>query len=284
MPDSLSPISASFQFPDLAGKTLVLTGITRGIGRAMLPFLLEQGLRIIAISRGREAMEAVREELDAGEDQLLLYDCDLADSAAVATTAIAIAASGLEINALLHNAAIDPRRWFEAGDEAFWLHLMQVNLFSAVTLTRYLLPVLRRTPEAGGRILFTGSVTHEIGAACLSAYVASKGAIEGVVRSLAHELQGTGITVNCVVPGAIQVEKETPEADAFVLPGQSLPRRLEPKDLIGPVCLLLSEWGGGITGQSITIDGGLLHSLATPEVQGRALGPNPSHPSALGEP
>lgn len=162
-----------FRFHDLAGRTLLITGITRGIGRALLPLLLEQGLNIIAISRGMDRMQAIRRELGVSEERLRLYDCDFADAALVKKTAEEIAASGLQIDAILHNAAIDTRHWFEKTDDAFWNHLLQINLLSAITLTRHLLPTIRKSSQ--GRIIFTGSVIFDLGGSCLTAYAASKG-------------------------------------------------------------------------------------------------------------
>jgi len=263
---------SEFQFQDLNGKTLVLTGMTRGIGRAILGGLLAQGLRIIAISRGMEQMVAIRAELGMDESRLVLRECDLSDPAAVEATGRWLLEEAGPIDGILHNAAIDPRETIEKGDHAYWLNVFQVNLFSAVTLTRLILPRLRESAQ--GRILFTGSVVFELGTAYLSAYAASKGAVVGLTHSLAHELKGTGITVNCVVPGAIEVEKENlhEELNRRIIDWQSIPRRLTPADLLGPICLLLSTAGGGITAQTITVDGGLIHPIADGSAQGRLLG------------
>lgn len=265
------PLPGGFRFDDLRGRTFVLTGLTRGIGRAFLPFLLEQGVRVVGVSRGLEKMEALRSELGIDAGQMPLFECDLSQPETVAATGRAIAESHLPIDGIINNAAIDPRHWFAKEDDPLWEQVMQVNLFSAAALTRALLPRIRASQH--GRILFTGSVISELGGACLSAYAASKGALLGLTRSLAHELQGSGVTVNCIIPGAIRVEKEKGDSDEKLIAWQSVPRRLEAADLIALTCLLLSQWGGGITGQAITVDGGIVHPLATPAVQGRTLVP-----------
>ena len=79
-------VESKFQFQDLNARTLLLTGMTRGIGRAILPGLPDQGLHVIAVSRGITSMEATREELGVDESRLLLHDCDLSDSVAVEAT------------------------------------------------------------------------------------------------------------------------------------------------------------------------------------------------------
>jgi NAD(P)-dependent dehydrogenase (short-subunit alcohol dehydrogenase family) len=116
-----------------------------------------------------------------------------------------------------------------------------------------------------------GSVMAELGGANLTAYAASKGALAAVTRALAHELKGTSITVNCVMPGAIQVEKEQASvaSNGRLIDWQTLPRRLTPHDLFGLLALLLSEAGAAITGQAITVDGGLLHPIADPRCQAK---------------
>ena len=134
-----------FRFYDLEGKTLLITGTTSGLGKAQLPELLSQGLKLILVSKGLDKMEAIRTELARDADTMQLYDCDLADAKAVESVARAILETGSPIDGILHNAGIDPRDHFSRGDDAFWQQVFQVNLFAAVSLTRHLLPRLKQS-------------------------------------------------------------------------------------------------------------------------------------------
>ena len=262
-----------FRFFDLEGKTLLLTGATRGIGKGLLPDLLAQGLNLVVVSRGIERMESIRSALGVTEKRMRLYECDFSDADAVAVVSRRILDSGFPLDGILNNAAIDPREHFSRGDDAFWQNVFQVNLFAAVSLTRSILPLLKQSSQ--GRILFTGSILFDLGGGCLSAYAATKGALVGLTRSLANELKNTNINVNCLVPGAILVEKSSGTTDSLqrLVSWQSVRRPLIPRDLSGLACLLLSRAGEGINGQCITVDGGIAHPLASPEVQGARIDP-----------
>ena len=257
----------NFRFFDLQNKTLLITGTTKGIGRSALPVLLEQGLNLISVSNDLSLMEEVREELGVEENRLRLYQCDLADTAEVQKIAEEIAEGDYPLDAIWHNAAMGKRQSFETSGDDLWLQMFQVNMMSAAMLTRRLLPKLKSNGH--GRIIFTSSVLFELGGSYRTAYVASKGAVEGLTRSLAHELKHTGITVNCLVPGAIPTGRINPDSpeNQQVIDWQSVGRRVFPADMLGPVCLLLSETGGGISGQIWKIDGGLIHPLADPRQQ-----------------
>lgn len=252
-----------FKFFDLEGRTLLITGTTRGIGKALLPGFLAQGLNLVCVSRNLEVMRAVRDELEVDESRMRLYQCDLGENKEVLRVTRGISEKEEKLDALLHNAAIDPRQWFEKMTPEEWFQIWQTNFRSAAVLTQGLLPLLRQSDQ--GRIIFTSSVMLELGGACLSGYASSKGAVEGLVLALANELQGTGITVNCIVPGAVQVEKEvlSKERNDLLISWQGVPRRLVPEDLMGLICLFLSKAGGGVSRQIVAVDGGLLHPLGS---------------------
>lgn len=259
----------SFTFNDLDGKTVVLTGAAWGIGRGLAHGLAAQGVRLLLIDRDADQLAKNAAELtDAGVSAMVL-PADLSDPGERTRLATKISDLTTDLHGIIHNAAIDPRRPLEETDTAFLRHVMATNVEPAVDLTRHLLPLLRESGRA--RVVLIGSITFRIGPAMLSAYVASKGALVGVARALAHELGADGITVNCIEPGAVRVEKETrqytKEHERLVLEAQSLKRRLDPDDLLGLVCLLLSNAGEAISGQVIGVDGGFVHPWAAATTQ-----------------
>ena len=259
----------SFRFDDLQGRTVVLTGAARGIGRGLAPGLAAQGLRLILVDKDAEWLGEIVEQLRTQNAAVEGITTDLSDPQQRATLAQRIHKLAPTVDGIIHNAAIDRRMPLDTMSLEFFRHMMATNVEPAVEITRDLLPNLRQS--RAGRIILISSITFEVGTGLLSAYVAAKGAIEGLTRSFAHELGPDGITVNCIAPGAIVVEKEqemySEELERTLLSWQSVKRRLYPADLLGPICLLLSDAGGGISGQTIAVNGGFLHPIADPKLQ-----------------
>jgi NAD(P)-dependent dehydrogenase (short-subunit alcohol dehydrogenase family) len=257
----------SFQFNDLSGKTIVLTGATSGIGHAILPDFLRQGLNLILMGRNPEKLAAVAAEHASYKEQIQTITCELSDPKSREEACDQILKNNSAIDGFISNAAIDPRREFEDISTQFVRNVMATNLEPSFHITQKLIPLLKKSPA--GRIILIGSITYDLGGTYMSAYAASKGALIGLTRSLAHELYTTNITVNCLSPGAIVVKKEGhhPERDQQLIDLQSVPRRLTPKDIIGPLSLLLSDAGGGISGQVIKVEGGVFHPLASAKLQ-----------------
>ncbi len=260
----------AFHFPDLAGKTILLTGASRGIGRAIVPTLLDQGLNLILTARNAEALRELKES-SSDPDRVTIFPSDLADPDARRELAEKINDAAPVLDAIVHNAAIDPRYRFSELKLDDFRQVMATNVEPIIDLSRDLLPRLKAAEHP--RLVLVGSVTFNIGTVYLSAYVASKGAIVGLTRSMARELGPDHITVNCLEPGAIVVEKEIVDEARHqrIIDLQAVKRRLTPTDLEGPLCFLLSKVSGGITGQVLTVDGGLIHPIAGPDMQGAHL-------------
>ena len=144
--------------------------------------------------------------------------------------------------------------------EQEWDSVQETNLKGVFYCTKAVLPHM--VERHAGKIVNISSVTFFKGLQNLTHYVAAKGGVIGFTRSLAREMGPQNVYVNCITPGAIEVESEklvaTPEQIAAIVAQQSLPRRLAPLD-VARVCLFLSShWSDGMTGQTINVDGGLI--------------------------
>jgi 3-oxoacyl-[acyl-carrier protein] reductase len=162
------------------------------------------------------------------------------------------------VDILINNAGIYPRQAFLSMTEAQWDEMQEINLKSMFHSSQAVLPEMVR--RGAGKIVNISSVTFHFGPANLTHYVASKGGVIGLTRSLAREMGPHGIHVNCITPGAVLVEAEkavaTEEQVQAVVNNQSIQRRILPLD-IARVCSFLScELSDGMTGQTLNVDGG----------------------------
>jgi 3-oxoacyl-[acyl-carrier protein] reductase len=142
--------------------------------------------------------------------------------------------------------------------EAEWDHMQDVNLKSMFHAIKAVVPHM--IGRRSGKIVNISSVTFHFGTARLSHYVAAKGGVIGLTRSLAREFGEHNVYVNCITPGAIQTESEprfVSEAESLAfLEAQSLKRRLGPLDVARVALFLASEWSDGLTGQCLNVDAG----------------------------
>ena len=162
------------------------------------------------------------------------------------------------IDVLVNNAGVYPRQEFLTMSERQWDDMLDINLKSMFHLQQAVLPhmIARRR----GKIVNVSSVTFHAGAANLVHYVASKGGAIGLTRSLAREVGRHNIHINCITPGAVQVEMEkavvTEEQVAAYVAEQCLDRRILPLDIARAALFLSSELSDGMTGQTLNVDGG----------------------------
>lgn len=242
----------------LQGKVALITGSATGIGNEVARLFAANGASLILVDRNLEANASTARELDKSGVRVQAVGLDLRDRDGIAATVADAIRSFGRIDILINNAGIYPRKPFLETTEEEWDEMQDINLKSIFRLTQAVLPGMLE--RRSGKIVNIASVTFHIGVANLVHYVASKGGVIGLTRSLAREIGESGVYVNGITPGAILVEAEKAvvteeQAQAFI-ESQSLKRRLLPID-IARVCLFLSsELSDGMTGQTVNVDGG----------------------------
>jgi 3-oxoacyl-[acyl-carrier protein] reductase len=244
----------------LRDKVALITGAAAGIGQETARLFAAEGASVLLLDRDGKGAEAEASSIRGRGGSALAFAADVRDAAALG----AAARGGIErfghIDILINNAGIYPRRAFLDMTEAEWDEMLAINLTGVFRCTKAVLPHM--VERGAGKIVNISSVTFFKGMANLSHYVATKGGVIGLTRSLAREMGPRGVYVNCITPGAIEVETEklvaTPAQMAAIVEQQSLPRRLGPLD-VARVCLFLSSsLSDGMTGQTVNVDGGLV--------------------------
>jgi 3-oxoacyl-[acyl-carrier protein] reductase len=242
----------------LQNKIVLITGSATGIGSGIARLFAEHGASLVLLDRNREQNLLIAGELERAGARVCAVHLDLRDRAGIdAAVAGALDMFG-QIDALVNNAGIYPRRAFLETSEEQWDEMQAVNVKSMFHTTQAVLPSM--LARGAGKIVNISSVTFHLGTPNLVHYVASKGAVIGMTRALAREFGEHGILINCITPGAILVEAEkavvSEEQVKEFIAAQSVWRRLLPID-VARVCLFLSsELSDGMTGQTLNVDGG----------------------------
>lgn len=244
----------------LNGKTAFITGAATGIGEGTARLFAETGARLALTDIDAAGVARVREELAAKGAAVSTWTADVRRRDQLALAVEGALAQFGAIDILVNNAGIYPRQDFLTMTEEQWDNMQEVNLRSMFHTCQLVLPsmIARRS----GKIINISSVTFFKGLQRLAHYVASKGGVIGLTRVLAKEFGEHNVHVNCITPGAIEVDAErrvaTAEQMAAIVAMQALERRLQPVD-IARVCLFLAtELSDGLTGQTINVDGGLI--------------------------
>jgi 3-oxoacyl-[acyl-carrier protein] reductase len=179
----------------------LVTGASRGIGRATAVALARRGVALALVGRAsKELDESVALAREAGAPEVVAFACDLADTASVDAAAYAVLSHFPALEILVNDAGVAPRVSIEETRPDVWDETLAVNLRAPFLLTRAVLPVMRK--HARGRIVHVGSISSTLGTARLAAYCASKWGLVGFMKSLAEELSGSGITTVAVLPGS----------------------------------------------------------------------------------
>ena len=242
----------------LTGRRGLVTGGSRGVGRAVAEALVEAGLRVGVTYRSREReAEATLDRLAATGAECWGFKGDLSDPDVVADLARRVEErGGLDVLVLNHGVweTRDIPLWEMSVEQ--WRHTLATNLESVFLVLRSLLPLLRED----GSVVVVTSTAAQRGEAYHSDYAASKGALQSLVKGLALEVASRGIRVNGVAPGWVRTEMVAPvltgEGLDRILAGIPLGRVAEPEDVAGPVLFLASALSRHVTGEILNVNGG----------------------------
>ncbi len=241
----------------LAGKVALVTGASRGIGRAIASRLAEQGATVIAAARGDHA-KACADELRAAGHQADALTLDVTDTAAVEAAPGDIARQYGRLDILVSNAGITRDQLLMRMKREDWDAVMATNLTATFLLAQAAMrPMLK---QRGGRIIAVGSVVGQMGNAGQTNYAASKAGLIGFAKALAREVASRAITVNVVAPGMIDTDMtKAVHADAKVDWAAQIPlgRLGAADDIAAAVCFLASDEASYITGHVLAVNGGM---------------------------
>ena len=235
-------------------RVAIITGAATGIGEAIARLFAAEGAHLYLVDRDQAGCRAVADSLPGA----FAFHGDVREAATFASPVAAAIERFQRVDILINNAGIYPRQTFLEMTEQQWDEMQAINLKSMFHGMKAVLPHMMS--RRAGNIVNISSVTFHLGMATLSHYVASKGGVIGLTRSLAREMGPHNIHINCITPGAIKTAAEakvvTEDQAREFMSHQSLQRRIMPLD-IARVCLFLSsDLSDGMTGQTLNVDGG----------------------------
>ncbi len=243
----------------LTGKVALVTGASRGIGSAIAKSLAKEGAFVIINYNGsKERAEAVAEEITAAGGNAAVYGCDVSDFNACADMIKELIKEYGHIDILVNNAGITRDNLLMKMSEEDFDSVLATNLKGTFNTIRHLSRYLLK--QRSGSIINISSVSGVVGNPGQANYSASKAGVIGLTKSVARELSSRGITCNAVAPGFIETEmtEKMPEAAKENLLAQvPLMRAGSVEDIAGVVTFLASERASYITGQVISVDGGM---------------------------
>jgi 2-dehydro-3-deoxy-D-gluconate 5-dehydrogenase len=246
---------------DLTGRTALVTGCRRGIGRAAAVALARAGADIVGVSATLDAEDEVAAEVTALGRRFRPYRCDLGDRQAVHELAALVSSDVPRLDVLVLNAGtIERRPAVEHGDD-LWDRVLEVNLTAQFVLAREL--GRRMVAEGRGKIVFVASMLSFQGGVTVPSYAASKGGIAQLTKALANEWAARGVNVNAVAPGYIatdntQALRQDDTRARQILERIPAGRWGEPEDVAGAFVFLASPASDYVHGIVLPVDGGWL--------------------------
>lgn len=249
----------------LNGKTALITGGGRGIGRAIALEFARNGARVAVAARTAEQVEQVAAEI--GSNAIALV-CDVSDPESVARMFSRMRERFGDADILVNNAGVAESATLVNTTDELWHRHLSINLSGTFYCTRAALPAMLK--KGWGRVINVASIAGKSGAPYIAAYSASKHGVLGLTRSAALELATTGVTVNAICPGYVDTDMVTRGVEQITaktgrtadealdtLKKMSPQNRLVTPEEVAAIALLLaSDAGRGINGQGINVDGG----------------------------
>lgn len=248
---------------DLTGKVAIVTGSTRGIGRAMAQGLAEAGASVVVSSRKQDACDAAAKEIAAstGADTFGLA-CHVGDWDAVPTFVDEVHQRCGRIDVLVNNAGINPARILLADmPYDYWRKVFSVNLDGPLRTSQLVAPIMR--DSGGGSIVNIATMAAYSGGPIVAAYGASKAALINLTKSMAQEWAEWKVRVNALSPGPFRtdmVQGAEDMAPGFIdmIAGGTFAKRVaDPEEIVGPVLYLASDASSFVTGDDISVSGGM---------------------------
>jgi NAD(P)-dependent dehydrogenase (short-subunit alcohol dehydrogenase family) len=251
------------QLFDLSGRVAVVTGSTKGIGRAIAEGLASAGARVVVSSRKQDACTSVAAEIqEATGSEALGIACHVGDWDAVGDLIAAVKDRLGRIDVLVNNAGINPARIGPTDMTLdYWRKVFAVNVEGPLRASQLVAPIMR--DQGGGSIVNIASMGGYSGGASICAYAASKAALINLTKSMAQDWVAWNVRVNALSPGPFLSEmmeggeRSAPGFKEMVAGGTLMRRIADPREIVGPVLYLASDASSYVTGDDISVSGGM---------------------------